>query len=263
MTSHDSHHPVKTRVASVFGSCHDYWNIITGNVIPTTYISICQRMEQTYTNDDVDDFEDERKPSATTVTDTSHAIQQPMVDEDMEVDATSRDDSVGSVYVAVDGLRSRLIVVDVKKDEPVHSISKKIKEEAKNSFASYDAHELSLFKSEETTELEAESQFDNSEIPLNPVGKPLGALEKWNPRLTWGTETQPLIVKAPTTNNSGECFICCVVYFVFHIFINRIQHHTHYSPKIRINPWNIYTSSCNSGSKPPTQKITLGQPRDS
>ena len=168
-------------------------------------------MEQTYTGEDVDDFEDERKPSATTITDTSHAPPQPMVDDDMAVDATSRDDIAGFVYVAVDGLRSRIYMVNVKKNEPVHSIREKIKEKSKNSFALYDADKLILFKSEETTELEAESPFDNSEKPLNPMGKALNPLDEWNSNVTWGRKEQPLIVKVNhlnqspnTTNNNGE-----------------------------------------------------------
>ena len=101
-------------------------------------------------------------------------------------------------------LRSQIIKIKVKKNEEISTIRKKIKDEAKNSFASYDAHELSLFKSEETTELEAESPFDNSEIPLNPVGKALNPLDEWNSSVTWGRKEQPLIVKAPTTSNRGK-----------------------------------------------------------
>ena len=124
----------------------------------------------------------------------------PQVDVDTNAPNTIR--STGFVYVAVDGLLSRTMKIEVTEGEDVLSIKDKIKEKKKNAYASYDADDLVLFKSNETTELDAESTSDELEIPLDPVGKALSALDEWNRNVTWGTKRQPLIVKANSATTS-------------------------------------------------------------
>ena len=120
----------------------------------------------------------------------------------MVVDASTTARSAAFVYVAVDGLLSRTMKIEVTEGEDVLSIKDKIKEKKKNAYASYDADDLVLFKSNETTELDAESTSDELEIPLDPVGKALSALDEWNRNVTWGTKRQPLIVKVNSATTS-------------------------------------------------------------
>ena len=103
--------------------------------------------------------------------------------------------STGFVYVAVDGLLSQILEIEVTEGDSVASIKRKVKEEKKNDYALYDYDKLILFRSNVTTALDAESTLDDVEMPLNPLGKALLATQKWNPTVTWGSEDQPLIVK--------------------------------------------------------------------
>lgn len=102
------------------------------------------------------------------------------------------------VYVAVDGLNSQLLEIEVKEGDDVLSIKDKIKENARPAFDSVAIFDMELFESERndvTTESDIESVLDALEIPLKPLGKALSALDKWNSNVTWGTVRQPLIVE--------------------------------------------------------------------
>lgn len=141
-------------------------------------------------------------PPTAEVEDQNDVIQVPTT-----ATSTAGSSSHRVVYVAVDGLVSQILEIEVRDGDSVSSIKDKIKEKAKNTFASLDAYELILFESKETTELDTTKSPYNSnvEIPLDPLGKALSALDKWYPGVKWGTDTQPLIVKTPAMGHSGKC----------------------------------------------------------
>ena len=86
----------------------------------------------------------------------------------------------------------------VEEGDSIDIIRKAIKKERSNAFASIDASDIELFESEQDIEQEK---------------PPLDARMEWNPNVTWGTKTQPLIVQVPVNRNSesprsnynGEC----------------------------------------------------------
>jgi hypothetical protein len=94
------------------------------------------------------------------------------------------------VYLIIQG---EIDKVKVSVGDEVVDIKKAMKIENSNTFASVDPIQIQLY------------EFTGS-------AQPLDALEKWNPDVTWGTATQPLIVKierrvavSPWSNSSiGE-----------------------------------------------------------
>ena len=80
----------------------------------------------------------------------------------------------------------------VEEGDSIDTIKRAIKNENSNIFASIDAPQMKLFESEQDIEQEK---------------PPLDATMEWNPKVTWGTKTQPLIVQVPVprSNNKGEC----------------------------------------------------------
>jgi hypothetical protein len=88
--------------------------------------------------------------------------------------------------------------VEVKACDSIDTIKEAIKKKRSNAFASIDASDLELFESEQDIEQE--------KPPLDPT-------MEWNPNVTWGTKTQPLIVQVPVKRiyespwsySNGEC----------------------------------------------------------
>jgi hypothetical protein len=135
-----------------------------------------------------DNMEDDNDRKRASVNDDGDEI-----DAAMEVEPRVKRKEPTFVYVAIDGMLSQITKIEVIEGNDIDDIKEKIKEKAKNTFASCDAYQIKLFASEDDEE------------PLPPT-------KKWNPNVTWGTETQPLIVHAPKTNtttgssiNSGKC----------------------------------------------------------
>ena len=136
------------------------------------------------------------------------------------VNASTTARSAAFVYVALDGLLSRTMKIEVTEGEDVLSIKDKIKEKGRPTFDSVAVFDLQLFRSEEqkdfseeTTDSENECTSDNVEMPLNPIGKALLATKEWNRDTIWGTKRQPLIVKvkqvdkSATSTDEGECIV--------------------------------------------------------
>ena len=106
------------------------------------------------------------------------------------------------VYYTVfrDGRQSQIAKIKVNKGDDIIAIKEKIKVQCSPDFDSIPAYRIELFES---------SLFGQQE--------PLNALEKWNMKVTWGTEKQPMIVKvnpltarsvvavSPWENSHGEC----------------------------------------------------------
>ena len=100
--------------------------------------------------------------------------------------------------VSIDGQQSRKTKIKVNEGDNIDSIIEGIKAKNDILLASVDVLQIELFTSAETE-------------------KPLDAFEEWNPNVSWGTKTQPLIVKvnsmftsveakSPWKNNNSECF---------------------------------------------------------
>jgi hypothetical protein len=86
-----------------------------------------------------------------------------------------------------DERQSRITKIDVNEGDDIDSIIEGIKEKGKHFFASVDSFQIEVSTAEEPEKI-------------------LDSLEKWTKTVIWGTEKNPLIVKAPTTNiNSGKC----------------------------------------------------------
>jgi hypothetical protein len=78
-------------------------------------------------------------------------------------------------------------MINVNEGDYIDSIKKVIKRENSNFFASVDSFQIEVSTTEDPD-------------------KSLSSLEKWTKTVTWGTEKNPLIVKAPITNiKNGKC----------------------------------------------------------
>ena len=102
------------------------------------------------------------------------------------------------VKVPIDDQKETMTSIVVEEGDSIDTIKEAIKKKRSNAFASIDASDLELFESEQDIEQE--------KPPLDPT-------MEWNPNVTWGTKTQPLIVQVPVqrisespwSNNKGEC----------------------------------------------------------
>jgi hypothetical protein len=161
-------------------------------------------------NDDADKKnpmnENSAMNAAATTTVATHQLTTPPPDEttskikpyDKNMKHSER--SEGTVYVVVDGLRAKIMEIEVKVGDSIASIRTKVKNYARNTFASVDAQDLDLFESEQ--------QIDSSSYAK---GKLLDPLNEWDPNVSWGTKQQPMIVYTPkATNKNGMYYILCV-----------------------------------------------------
>ena len=117
--------------------------------------------------------------------------------------------SAGFVYVIVDGLLCRELKIEVREGDSVYSIKEKIKEEKKNAYSLFDAHELILSESENLID-----------VGSFMAGNALLATEEWNHNVSWGTKAQPLIVEDPTIRKQKGEFCFYYAFFNSKIYIS-------------------------------------------
>ena len=126
------------------------------------------------------------------------------IETENEMSKHLENDTTGSkhLYYTVfrDGRQSQIAKTKVNKGDDIITIKEMIKIQCSPDFDSIPSYRIELF----------ESLLFEREEPLN-------ALEKWNTKVTWGTEKQPLIVKvnhltarsvaavSPWENSHGEC----------------------------------------------------------
>ena len=164
-------------------------------------------------DDDDDDDDSDGKPAATaataTATDTTEdrTTMEEKTTAAMDVEqepAHSSADHTSKrfVYVAVNGYKSQITKIEVKKGDMVIFIRDAIKEKGKNAFDSVAVFAIQLFRSKERS-----VPFNDGNL-LEAAAEPLNPLEKWNSDVTWGTAKQPLIVYTPQNINRGESTSC-------------------------------------------------------
>ena len=142
----------------------------------------------------VDDIDSNGSGSITRSTGTSSSSSEPPV---------NGSGSAKFVYYQVYVDKTTLsqvtkVKVDIEDEVDVDSIKDAIKTRSSPEFDSVPIQRIELFESEEDIEQEK---------------PPLDARMEWNPNVTWGTKTQPLIVQVPVkrisesprSNNNGEC----------------------------------------------------------
>jgi hypothetical protein len=78
--------------------------------------------------------------------------------------------------VSIDDTVDQMMDIAINNGDSISTLKRRIKEENINTFSSVDARQILLFESTESTQ-------------------PLDTTLKWSPGVTWGTVTQPLIVK--------------------------------------------------------------------
>ena len=102
------------------------------------------------------------------------------------------------VKVPIDDQKETMTSIVVEEGDSIDTIKERIKIKNSPDFDSVSTTRIELFESEQDIEQE--------KPPLDPT-------MEWNPNVTWGTKTQPLIVQVPVqrisespwSNNKGEC----------------------------------------------------------
>jgi hypothetical protein len=102
------------------------------------------------------------------------------------------------VKVPIDDQKKTVTSIVVEEGDSIDTIKERIKIKNSPDFDSVSTTRIELFESEQDIEQE--------KPPLDPT-------MEWNPNVTWGTKTQPLIVQVPVnrnsesprSNNNGEC----------------------------------------------------------
>jgi hypothetical protein len=169
-------------------------------------------------NNMADDDDRKETTAGASVNDDETGAATTEVEEDNKKrkDKTNQEDFV-FCKVLINERESRITKIKVNQGDDIISITKKIKSENSNLFASVDAVQIQLYQS--NTSAVEESEIENNTTLLSETAEPLNPVEEWSPKVSWGTKAQPLIVEAPQTN-SGEC---TELDNLFHIFDYLLQ----------------------------------------